>query len=136
MLDAKYGKKKFAKTNNGNDSFSEEESDDDDVDRVGGRSKHSLQGKRNKLYIDTYTHIHLNINCHFMHKLGGTLIICPATLLNQWNHEIETRVKYHKLNVLVHHGSNRKTSVRSMCNYDIILTTYGVVSSEEKTGVI
>lgn len=55
--------------------------------------------------------------------------------MNQWNHEIETRVKYHKLNVLVHHGSNRSTSVRSLCNYDIVLTTYGVVSSEGKTKV-
>ena len=34
------------------------------------------------------------------------------------------------LRVLTYHGSNRKESARQLAKYDIVITTYGVVSSE------
>lgn len=68
-------------------------------------------------------------------KNGGTLIVCPASLVNQWNNEIQTRVTRNKLTILMHHGNNRKTNQNLICKHDIVMTTYGVVSSEHKSNV-
>merc|ERR1719266_858585 len=71
-------------------------------------------------------------------KLGGlvksntTLIICPASLLGQWSGEVETKVKSGNLRVHTYHGNNRKTSARQLAKYDLVITTYGTVSSEVK----
>merc|ERR1719193_292966 len=71
-------------------------------------------------------------------KLGGlvksntTLIICPASLLGQWSGEVESKVKSGNLRVLTYHGNNRKTSARQLAKYDLVITTYGTVSSEVK----
>lgn len=32
---------------------------------------------------------------------GGTLVICPASLINQWEHEIRNKLKRNALNVNV-----------------------------------
>ena len=71
-------------------------------------------------------------------KLGGlvksntTLIICPASLLGQWSGEVESKVKSGHLRVLTYHGTNRKVSARQLAKYDLVITTYGTVSSEVK----
>ena len=71
-------------------------------------------------------------------KLGGlvkshtTLIICPASLLGQWSGEVETKVKSGHLRVLTYHGNNRKVSARQLAKFDLVITTYGTVSSEVK----
>ena len=71
-------------------------------------------------------------------KLGGlvksntTLIICPASLLGQWSGEVESKVKSGNLRVLTYHGNNRKISARQLAKYDLVITTYGTVSSEVK----
>lgn len=58
--------------------------------------------------------------------------MCPASLINQWEGEIENRVKRRKLSVLMHHGNKRSTSIHSICKYDVVITTYGVISSDHK----
>lgn len=65
-------------------------------------------------------------------RAGGTLIICPATLMNQWNREIETRVKRGALDVCVFHGTKRPTSARQLAKFDVVITTYQIVVSEHK----
>lgn len=40
--------------------------------------------------------------------LGGTLIICPASLLNHWDQEIRNKLKSGKLSVELFHGANRE----------------------------
>lgn len=50
----------------------------------------------------------------------GTLVVCPASLLHQWEKEIERRVEPGKLRVLIFHGpkkqreSNARRSVRKL----------------------
>ncbi|ESN96427.1 hypothetical protein HELRODRAFT_95427 [Helobdella robusta] len=61
---------------------------------------------------------------------GGTLIICPASLLHQWRIEIEKRLMPGLLDVLVYHGPSRRCSVESLCQFDVILTTYNIIQSE------
>lgn len=41
--------------------------------------------------------------------LGGTLVICPATLINQWSCEIDNRVKRGLISYEVFHGTKRET---------------------------
>ena len=73
-------------------------------------------------------------------KLGSlvrshtTLIICPASLLGQWSGEVENKVKSSHIRLLTYHGNNRKVSARELARYDIVVTTYGTVSSEVKDG--
>lgn len=45
-------------------------------------------------------------------KKGKTLVICPATLLGQWENEINKRVQPGVLDVELHHGTNREIKAR------------------------
>lgn len=66
---------------------------------------------------------------------GGTLIVCPASLINQWEHEIKNHVKRRKLTVIMHHGNKRTESAHSLCKGDLVITTYGIINSEHKNMV-
>ncbi|WVZ75201.1 hypothetical protein U9M48_023282 [Paspalum notatum var. saurae] len=61
---------------------------------------------------------------------GGNLIICPMTLISQWKAEIEAHTKPGSVNIYVHYGQNRPKEPSFIGQSDIVLTTYGVVSSE------
>ncbi|XP_058458670.1 transcription termination factor 2 isoform X2 [Malaya genurostris] len=63
---------------------------------------------------------------------GGTLIICPASLMKQWEGEITNRVTRNSLAVIVHHGTNRDVKPRHLAKYDVVITTYNIVSRELK----
>ncbi|KAJ8446099.1 hypothetical protein Cgig2_017601 [Carnegiea gigantea] len=61
---------------------------------------------------------------------GGNLIVCPMTLLSQWKSEIETHAQPGSLSVYVHYGQTRSRDVELLAQSDVVLTTYGVLSSE------
>lgn len=63
---------------------------------------------------------------------GGTLIICPASLLKQWETEINSRVKRNTLSVVLHHGNSREYKARRLARNDIVITTYHVALNENK----
>ncbi|GAB7338120.1 hypothetical protein MBLNU457_4477t1 [Dothideomycetes sp. NU457] len=61
----------------------------------------------------------------------GTLVVAPLALIKQWEAEIKTRVeKTHALKVLVHHGPSRTKSAIELKKYDVVITTYQILSSE------
>uniref|UniRef100_A0A668AIQ6 Transcription termination factor 2 n=1 Tax=Myripristis murdjan TaxID=586833 RepID=A0A668AIQ6_9TELE len=60
----------------------------------------------------------------------GTLIICPASLVHHWKKEIERHVKSGRLSVYLYHGPNRQRSARALADYDVVVTTYSLVSKE------
>ncbi|XP_075145309.1 transcription termination factor 2-like [Haematobia irritans] len=62
---------------------------------------------------------------------GGTLVICPASVIGQWEHEAKTKVSRNCLKVLVHHGSKRHRKPRFVKNYDLVITSYHVVEREQ-----
>ncbi|XP_039493622.1 transcription termination factor 2 [Drosophila santomea] len=64
---------------------------------------------------------------------GGTLVVCPASLLRQWESEVESKVSRNKLTVCVHHGNNRVTKGKHLRTYDIVVTTYQIVAREHKS---
>ncbi|XP_028808168.1 DNA repair protein RAD5A [Neltuma alba] len=61
---------------------------------------------------------------------GGSLIICPMTLLGQWKAEIETHVQPGSLSLYVHYGQSRPKDAKTLAQSDVVITTYGIVASE------
>jgi superfamily II DNA or RNA helicase len=57
---------------------------------------------------------------------GGTaLVVCPASLLENWRREA-ARFTPH-LRVCVHHGAGRAASVASLLSCDVVVTSYGTL---------
>ncbi|GLV32180.1 lodestar [Carabus blaptoides fortunei] len=61
---------------------------------------------------------------------GGTLVICPATLIRQWEGEVQKRCKRNLLNVEVYHGAGRECKVARLAKYDMVITTYKLAMGE------
>ncbi|XP_010424229.2 PREDICTED: putative SWI/SNF-related matrix-associated actin-dependent regulator of chromatin subfamily A member 3-like 2 [Camelina sativa] len=61
---------------------------------------------------------------------GGNLIVCPMTLLGQWKSEIEMHTKPGSLSVYVHYGQSRPKDTKLLSQSDVVITTYGVLTSE------
>ncbi|PON71009.1 Cdk-activating kinase assembly factor [Parasponia andersonii] len=62
---------------------------------------------------------------------AGTLIVCPTSVLRQWDDELRNKVTSKAgLSVLVYHGSNRTKDPCELAKYDVVLTTYSIVSME------
>jgi len=66
-------------------------------------------------------------------KVKSTLIICPESILHQWNDEIELHAP--SLNIMIYPGiSNSKKSclelVQEISGHDIILASYNTISRE------
>ncbi|KAH0984978.1 hypothetical protein GBA52_012155 [Prunus armeniaca] len=58
---------------------------------------------------------------------GGSLIICPMTLLGQWKAEIETHAQPGSLSVYVHYGQSRQKDANFLAQSDVVITSYGVI---------
>uniref|UniRef100_A0A914XRH2 Transcription termination factor 2 n=1 Tax=Plectus sambesii TaxID=2011161 RepID=A0A914XRH2_9BILA len=63
---------------------------------------------------------------------NATLVICPASLMGQWEKEIERRVKIGRLRVHVFHGpkTKRESNPHRLAKFDVVITTYSLVSNE------
>ncbi|GKD01813.1 helicase [Tanacetum coccineum] len=62
---------------------------------------------------------------------AGTLIVCPTSVIRQWYDELHNKVNAKsKLSVLIYHGSNRTKDPVELAKYDVVLTTYAIVSTE------
>ncbi|KAF6154507.1 hypothetical protein GIB67_028399 [Kingdonia uniflora] len=62
---------------------------------------------------------------------AGTLVVCPTSVLRQWADELQNKVtKEARLSVLLYHGSNRTKNALELASYDVVLTTYSIVTME------
>lgn len=60
-----------------------------------------------------------------------TLIVCPTPILSQWAAEIKRYVtEAADLKVLVHHGEKRCRDPAQLMKYDVVITSYGVLTME------
>ncbi|KAJ8963879.1 hypothetical protein NQ314_005315 [Rhamnusium bicolor] len=68
---------------------------------------------------------------------GGTLVVCPASLINQWSGELERRTKRGLASFVLYHGPKRESKAKRLAEYDMVITTYSIVMNEcERKGTI
>lgn len=62
---------------------------------------------------------------------AGTLVVCPASVLRQWARELDEKVSEEaKLSVCLYHGGSRTKDPVELAKYDVVLTTYSIVTNE------
>ena len=61
----------------------------------------------------------------------ATLLVCPTSLLGNWERELAKFAP--SVPVFVHHGNNRDRLPKTFKPHTLVLTTYGVVRREEDT---
>ncbi|XWS63266.1 hypothetical protein CRYUN_Cryun06bG0080400 [Craigia yunnanensis] len=62
---------------------------------------------------------------------AGTLVVCPASVLRQWARELDDKVaEESKLSVLIYHGGSRTKNPSELAKYDVVLTTYAIITNE------
>ncbi|OOF98796.1 hypothetical protein ASPCADRAFT_41580 [Aspergillus carbonarius ITEM 5010] len=61
----------------------------------------------------------------------STLVVAPLALIKQWESEIMSKVESsHRMRVLVYHGNARAKATDKLEDYDVVITTYGTLTSE------
>ena len=69
---------------------------------------------------------------HFANIKRATLVVAPLALIRQWEAEIKEKVtKDHALKVCVHHGPQRTKDPKVLARYDVVITTYQSLVSEQ-----
>lgn len=56
-------------------------------------------------------------------QFSGSLIVCPASLINQWSGEIDKRIKRGLLSYYMFHGPKRENSAKKLAKYDVVRLT-------------
>lgn len=59
-----------------------------------------------------------------------TLLVSPLSTVANWEEQIATHIKKGTLKYYIYHGANRISDLNELAKYDIIITTYSIVSSE------
>ncbi|WBW74765.1 DNA translocase Rhp16b [Schizosaccharomyces osmophilus] len=57
----------------------------------------------------------------------STLVVAPLSLIKQWEEEVHSKSN---LKALVYHGANRKRDLDHVHDYDVVITTYQTLVSE------
>jgi SNF2 family DNA or RNA helicase len=60
----------------------------------------------------------------------STLIVCPTSTVKNWEDQISAHIAFGAMSYTVFHGPNREKNPGFLRNYDIVITTYGIVASE------
>ena len=66
---------------------------------------------------------------HLIYAPRTTLVITHVSIEGQWKSELETK-SCRPLKILHFYGSNRTQDPLQFCKYDVVLTSYGILSSE------
>src|SRR5689334_17857412 len=59
-----------------------------------------------------------------------TLLICPLSVLSNWEEQIKAHLMPDSLSCYVYHGNSRTSDFRALAQYDLIITTYALVASD------
>ena len=65
---------------------------------------------------------------------GGTLVVCPTSVLANWQEQLAEHVAEGALRVVTWHGGGRG-SLEAIASADVVLTTYGTLASDWSTSV-
>ncbi|KAF8009623.1 hypothetical protein BT93_J0589 [Corymbia citriodora subsp. variegata] len=102
--------------------------DDDNVNNAMNKSQVPAESEDSKPIPEVSTSAHAFSK---QRPAGGTLVVCPASVLRQWARELDEKVAEEaKLKVLVYHGGSRTKDPVELANYDVVVTTYAIVTIE------
>ena len=59
-----------------------------------------------------------------------TLLVAPLSTLANWEDQIATHIQPGTLSYYVYHGGNRISDINELAKYDMVITTYSIVSSD------
>ncbi|KAL9062927.1 MAG: hypothetical protein Q9157_008530, partial [Trypethelium eluteriae] len=59
-----------------------------------------------------------------------TLLVVPVSTVANWEEQIKMHVKPNTLKYYIYHGQNRTRNLQHLSAYDVVITTYNVVSTE------
>ncbi|KAI9789179.1 MAG: hypothetical protein M1816_006313 [Peltula sp. TS41687] len=65
-----------------------------------------------------------------LRNLKTTLLVSPLSTISNWEDQIKTHIQPDTVSFYVYHGSNRCNDLAQLAKYDLVITTYSVVSSE------
>ncbi|KAK1699732.1 SNF2 family domain-containing protein [Colletotrichum godetiae] len=60
----------------------------------------------------------------------ATLLVCPLSTVTNWEEQIKQHIAPGEISYYIYHGSNRIKDVEKLADFDLVITTYGSVSSE------
>ncbi|KAL1912235.1 hypothetical protein Sste5344_002068 [Sporothrix stenoceras] len=60
----------------------------------------------------------------------GTLLVCPLSTITNWEEQIKQHLEPDSLKYHIYHGQNRIKDIDQLSEFDLVITTYGSVSSE------
>jgi superfamily II DNA or RNA helicase len=61
---------------------------------------------------------------------GGSLVVCPASLLENWRREAARFAP--QLRVFVHHGEQRLAAAQDLSAHDLVITSYGTLTRDQE----
>lgn len=80
------------------------------------------------IFLSYYVFLRKTMPNVFIVVSGGTLIVCPASLLNQWKNEMRTKLSPGLLKVGQYYGLKRSgVSSSELAENDIVTTSYNIV---------
>lgn len=59
----------------------------------------------------------------------ATLIVCPLSVITNWQNQFYTHVQSGRLTLCTYHGPDRH-EIGNLSRYDVVITTYNIVSTE------
>nr|DAD32828.1 TPA_asm: hypothetical protein HUJ06_011679 [Nelumbo nucifera] len=106
--------------------------DDDDDDDVGTFEPEKLKCSGESDGVKMISEVSTSVTAFRSGRpAAGTLVVCPASVLRQWARELDDKVADGaKLSVLVYHGGTRTRDPVELAKYDVVLTTYSIVTNE------
>lgn len=107
---------------------------DDDDDEGNTNAAGSYKGKQTEETYDSKPISEVGasqLEFHRRRPAAGTLVVCPASVLRQWARELDEKVSEEaKLSVCLYHGGSRTKDPAELAKYDVVLTTYAIVTNE------
>ncbi|KAL7421932.1 hypothetical protein Q5752_003704 [Cryptotrichosporon argae] len=61
---------------------------------------------------------------------GATLVVCPLSVLSNWEKQIKDHVAPGNLTSYTYHGATRDVTATTLASYDVVITTYQTVASD------
>ncbi|KAK4465272.1 putative SWI/SNF-related matrix-associated actin-dependent regulator of chromatin subfamily A member 3-like 1 [Cladorrhinum samala] len=60
----------------------------------------------------------------------ATLLVCPLSTITNWEEQLKQHIRPGSITYYIYHGANRIKDVDQLAGFDLVITTYGSITSE------